>query len=67
MTDDPIDPHAALAIAERQELTRLCAVRVLRNHANGVPVAPETLQWARAIDRQIRPLGRPLTSGDYGQ
>lgn len=67
MTEVRSDPHVELAVRERQELTRLCAARVIRNHANGVPIDPETLRWAQWITDHIEPLGRPLTTGDYSK
>lgn len=65
MSEVPSNHLAELAVRERQELTRLCAARVMRNHGNGVPIDPETLRWARWITAHIKPLGRPLSSGDY--
>ena len=41
------------------QLTRLCAERIVRNHANGVKVDPHSLEWAR--DFLVFNPKRPIT------
>lgn len=50
--------------AERLELMRIAAQRVLADHATGRKLRPETLDWARHIVATIKPLGRPLSTGE---
>jgi hypothetical protein len=64
MNEHPTKPHDAVDIAEKQELIRLCAVRVLYLHREGRKTDPEALQWAKRIVAQIKPLGRPLGTGE---
>ena len=53
----------ATRIAERNELTRQAAARVIENAENGRGVDPATLVWARQFCAEHRPLGRPLGTG----
>jgi hypothetical protein len=64
VTDDDI----ARRIAERNELTRIAASRILENHEMGRKIADsETLAWARAFVRMHKPLCRPLGTGEPRQ
>jgi hypothetical protein len=65
MVDDITDPVAAAAIEERQELFRIAAQRVVDAHAAGRKTDPEALKWARGIVKRIKPLGRPLSTGEH--
>lgn len=51
-------------IAERNELIRQAAARVIENAENGRGVDPFTLAWARQFCAEHRPLGRPLGTGE---
>lgn len=63
--NDDIDPVAARVLAERRELMRIAAQRIVDNHEHGRRMAEaDTLQWARSFVRANRPLGRPLTAGE---
>lgn len=63
--DDPIDPQAERLHAERRELMRIAAQRIVDNHEHGRRMAEEeTLQWARDFVQFNRPLGRPLGTGE---
>lgn len=58
------DPVAARAIAERQELMRQCAARVLDNHACGRRFADAlTLDWAKTVIATTPVLLGHLTQG----
>ena len=60
-----IDPIAAAVLAERRELMRAAAARIVENHEQGRRVADaESLQWARDFVRLNPPLGRPLGTGE---
>ena len=64
MIDEPIDPAVARVLAERRELMRVAAARIVENHEQGRRTAdPESLQWAQAFVRANPPLGRPLGTG----
>lgn len=51
---------------ERRELFRIAAQRVVDMDAAGRIVDPHTLNWAKQIVANIKPLGRPLTDGFPG-
>ena len=62
MTDDTPDPAAMHAQAERTELMRIAAQRIVDNHEHGRRMAEaDTLQWAqdfvRFNPRRVEPLG----------
>jgi hypothetical protein len=63
MTDDPVDPDIARRLAEKRELMRIAAQRVVDMHREGRKFDPEALQWARSIVARFKPLGRPLSDG----
>jgi hypothetical protein len=63
MTDDREYPDVAQRQAERNELMRQAAQRVLDASASGKRCDPEGLQWARGIVSRFQPLGRPLSDG----
>ncbi len=65
MTDDIPDPQLLREQAERTELRRMCAQRIIDNHEHGRRMAEaETLQWARDFVRFNPALGRPLGTGE---
>lgn len=49
---------------ERCELLRIAAQRVVDMHQAGRIVDPHSLEWAQQVVKNIKPLGRPLTSGE---
>lgn len=51
-------------IAERRELLRLCAQRVVDNATAGRVVDLNTLRWAMDFVECTKPLGRPLGTGE---
>lgn len=58
------DPVAARAIAERAELMRQCAARIVSNHDCGRRYAePATLDWARTVVATTPMLTEPLSEG----
>jgi tRNA nucleotidyltransferase (CCA-adding enzyme) len=63
MTDDPIYPDVARILAERQELIRQCAARVLRDHAAGQCRDAVYVDWARGVVARVAPLDGPLSDG----
>jgi hypothetical protein len=63
MTDELPDPDIARRLAERNELMRIAAQRVVDMHREGRKFDPEALQWARGIVSRFKPLGRPLSDG----
>ena len=64
MNDDIQELALRLAAAERRELLRLAAARIVDNHEHGRRMADEeTLIWARDFVAMNPPLGRPLTPG----
>lgn len=50
--------------AERNELFRIAAQRLIDDHQNGRKVDKFALAWARRIVERFKPLGRPLSAGD---
>ena len=60
---DMPDPETERACAERRELMRLAAARIVKRYENGEDVEPETLAWAEHFVRVVPPLGAPLTEG----
>lgn len=60
----PADPLPQIACAERRELFRIAAQRLIDDNASGRKVDREALQWARGIVAYVKPLGRPLTTGE---
>lgn len=49
---------------EQRELMRIAAQRVLDDHACGRKLRPEALDWAGQIVATVKPLGRPLGTGE---
>jgi hypothetical protein len=49
---------------EQKELVRVAAARVIADHDAGRVVDPYTLRWARHIVEHVRPLGRPVGTGE---
>lgn len=57
--DPPPDPATERRIAERNELIRIAAQRIVENEASGAPTAdPATLAWARDFVATTGPAGR---------
>lgn len=56
-------PSTARILAERQELIRRCAARVIADHEAGRGDDPERLAWARGVAAAIKPLAGPLSDG----
>ena len=56
-------PSTARILAERQELIRRCAARVIADHEAGRGNDPERLAWARGVAAAIKPLAGPLSDG----
>lgn len=50
--------------AEQLELMRIAAQRILDDHAAGRKLRPDALDWARHVVDNIKPLGRPLSTGE---
>lgn len=63
MIDAEVYPTTARILAERQELIRRCAARVVADHQAGRGSDPERLQWARGVVAAIQPLPGPLSDG----
>lgn len=65
MIDDTPDPRAIRAQAERTELLRIAAQRIVDMHEHGRRMAEaETLQWAREFVRFNPRYPLPLTTGE---
>lgn len=62
--DVPTETSVAERLAERNELMRLCAQRIVDSHAAGRRIDPTSLPWARWTVNHIKPLGRPLSTGE---
>lgn len=60
---DMPDPEAERACAERRELMRLAAARIVHRYESGDDVEPETLQWAQHFVRVVPALATPLSEG----
>lgn len=56
-------PDTARILAERQELIRRCAARVIADHEAGRGDDPERLTWARGVAAAIEPLDGPMSDG----
>ena len=56
-------PSTARILAERQELIRRCAARVIADHEGGRGNDPERLAWARGVAAAIKPLAGPMSDG----
>ncbi len=69
MDDEDVNIVAELrAQAERTELMRLCAARIVDHHESGRRIADDqALQWARDFVRFNPPLSRPLGTGEAQQ
>ena len=61
--NDEFYPSTARILAERQELIRLCAARVVADHESGRGSDPERLQWARGELAKGKSLEGPLSDG----
>lgn len=65
MTDDTPDASDIRAHAERTELMRMAAQRIVDNHEHGRRMAEaDTLQWARDFVRMNPRYPLPLTTGE---
>jgi hypothetical protein len=65
MTEDAPDPRMIRAHAERTELMRMAAQRIVDNHEHGRRMADEqTLIWARDFVRFNPRRGEPLGTGE---
>ena len=65
MTDEPVNPAAERLLAERRELMRVAAARIVQNHEQGRRIADaDALQWARDFVSMNAPLTRPLGTGE---
>lgn len=53
-----------LQCEERRELFRIAAQRLLDDQMAGRKCDPHALVWAHGVVANIKPLGRPLTSGE---
>lgn len=49
---------------ERRELFRIAAQRLLDDQKAGRKCDPHALIWAQGVARNIKPLGRALTTGE---
>lgn len=56
-------PDVARVLAERQELIRLCAARVVADHHAGRGNDPHRLAWAKSVIASTPPLHGPLSDG----
>lgn len=63
MTDDQIHPDVSRVHAERAELIRLCAERVVSDHEAGRGDDQARLEWARGVVAAIPKLRGPLSDG----
>lgn len=61
--DAQISPDTARILAERGELIRLCAARVIEDHARGLRNDPAALTWARGEALKHQPLQGALSDG----
>lgn len=64
MLDDDMDPIVARVREERVELMRMCAARIVDSAACGRIVDPYSLEWAQSVVRNVRPLGRHMSTGE---
>ncbi len=64
MMDRDPTPAEARRQEEKRELLRIAAQRLIDQHATGRKCDPEALNWARGIVRNVKPLGRPLSTGE---
>lgn len=60
--DDPAERERLAE--ERRELLRIAAQRVIDDTASGLRDDPHALAWAQHTVRMIKPLGRPLGTGE---
>lgn len=56
-------PDVARVLAERQELIRRCACRVVADHQAGRGNDPHRLTWAQSVIASTPPLQGPLSDG----
>jgi hypothetical protein len=63
MNDEP-SPADLRRWEEQRELLRIAAQRLLDEQKAGRKCDPHTLIWAQGVCRNIKPLGRPLSSGE---
>lgn len=61
---DPIYPDVDARLAEKDELFRIAAQRTVDDAAAGRKVDPHWLKQARGIVARVKPLGRPLSTGE---
>lgn len=61
--DAQIAPDTARILAERGELIRMCAARVIDEHARGLRNDPAAPNWAKGEALKHRPLQGALSDG----
>ena len=64
MIYDPAYPAVAHAMEERNELMRAACERAIKRHEAGEVVDPFHLSWARQFVANVKPLNRPLGTGE---
>lgn len=62
--DNPTYPAVAHAMAERNELMRMAVQRAVTAADNGAPHDPVYIAWARQFVANVKPLNRPLGTGE---
>lgn len=60
---DMPDPETERACAERRELMRLAAARIVQRYESGDDVDPETLEWAEHFVRVVPALAGGVSEG----
>ncbi len=60
---DPVYPTTTRILAERAELIRQCAARVIADHEAGRRNDPAALEWARGEAKKHQPLHGTLSDG----
>lgn len=56
-------PDVQRVLAERQELIRRCAARVVADHEAGRGNDPHRLAWAQSVIASTPPLDGPMSDG----
>lgn len=67
MLPDIEHPDITRRLAERNELMRIAAQRLVDHKVAGRRVDPEGLKWAQGIVARFKPLGRALSDGTPAQ
>jgi hypothetical protein len=62
--NDEVAPGVLNTLEERRELFRIAAQGLIDHHEAGRTVDPHALKWAKHMVTYIKPLGRPLGTGD---